>query len=301
LLLAASPLVVGLAACGGDESASSDAITSDAITADVTLPPVADTTVDGDDDGADAAGDYTYPTGADDVVVRYAEEGGFTTRERAFQQTPVLLISGDGRAFSPGAQIAVFPGPLLPVVQVAPITDAGIRTVLGTADALGLLADVEYTDDLGVADATTAVVTLAADGEVWQHEAYALGLTAAPGGDAMSDARAALAEFTSRLGALPALVGDELGEAELFDPAEFGVVAIEVPDIASFGVDGIEPTVVDWPSDVSVRLAEATQCTVVPASEVAELFADADELTLFDDAGTTYQLLVRPVLPGATC
>ena len=91
--------VLGFAACGGD---------SDSPAADDSLPPVAD--------------GYEYPTGADDVVIEYAEVGGFVLREFAFQQTPNVLISGDGRSFSPSAQIAIYPGPLLPAVQVQPLT-----------------------------------------------------------------------------------------------------------------------------------------------------------------------------------
>ena len=57
----------------------------------------------------------------------------------------------------------------------------------------------------------------------------------------------------------------------------------------------------EWPADVSVRLADATECTVVPAGEVGDLLAAANQLTFFSDDGTTYQLLARPALPGSQC
>ena len=43
--------------------------------------------------------------------------------------------------------------------------------------------------------------------------------------------------------------------------------AIPVDDVAAYGTDGIEPTVEDWPADVSVSLADAATCATVPAGE----------------------------------
>jgi hypothetical protein len=39
----------------------------------------------------------------------------------------------------------------------------------------------------------------------------------------------------------------------------------------------------------------------MPASEIGETLGSANQLTFFSDAGVTYQLLARPVLPGSTC
>ncbi len=271
---------LGLAACGSD---------SDSPAADDSLPPVAE--------------GYQHPTGADDVVVEYAEVGGFVPREFAFQQTPNVLVSGDGRVFGPGAQIAIFPGPLLPAVQVQPITEEGIQAILAAADEAGLLQEVDYEQPTNVADATTARVTISVNGETYVHEAYALGL-ALPGEDGQETTpqRQALADFIAELNDLPTLVGaDALGEQTIFEPSEFAIEALVVDDLSAYGADGIEPTVVDWPADVSVRLADASECTVVPAAEVGETLAAANQLTFFDDGGVTYQVLARPVLPGSTC
>ena len=285
------PLVVaiaglGIAACGSDGPGPSSP------SSDSTLPSVPS---DGQGDG------YTHPTGAGEVVVSYAELGGFTTREYAFQQPPSLLISGDGRLFSPGAQIEIYPGPLLPAVQVQAITEAGIQQILAAADEAGLLADVDYTAETNIADASTATVTISADGETWVHEAYALGF-AGPDGVEPTSERQALLRFVTQLTDLEALVGSEnLGEATLFEPTEYEIEAIAVDDLSAYGTDGIEPTVEVWPADISVRLVDAAECTIVQASEVGELLASANQLTFFTDAGVTYQLLARPALPGSQC
>ena len=272
-----------LAACGGDDAA--------APASESTLPAV-DTT-------AASSGDYDHPTGADDVVIEYAEVGGFTTREFAFQQTPRLLVSGDGRAFSPGAQIEIYPGPLLPAVQVQSITEAGIQSIFAAADAAGLLADVEYEAPTNIADASTAQLILNVNDETWVHEAYALGFSAPGGAGESTPERQALLDFVTQLNDLPALVGaEQLGEVTLFEPESYQIEAIVIDDLSVYGTDGIEPTVVEWPVDVSVRLADASTRVDVPAAEVADTLGAANQLTFFTDAGVTYQVLARPRLPG---
>jgi hypothetical protein len=275
---------VALAACGNDDDG---AVGTDPGS---TLP------------GVDAPGDgFEHPTGADEVVISYVEAGGFTTREFAFQQTPNVLVSGDGRVFSPGVQIAIYPGPLLPAVQVQTITEEGIQQLLAAAADAGLLADVEYDGPTNLADAPTAIVTINAAGETWVHEAYALGL-GSPDGTETSPEREALLGFVRLLGDLSAAAGPEnVGETELFEPREYAIEALVVDDLSAYGGDGIEPRVMEWPEEITTRLADATSCTVVPTAEVGATLLAADQLTFFTDDGVTYQVLARPVLPGRSC
>jgi hypothetical protein len=281
VLLAA--VAVGLAACGDDS------VEEGAPEPSVSLPGVPSTD-----------GGLEHPTGADEVIVSYAELGGFTTPEVTFQQTPAVLISGDGLVYTPGAQIAIFPGPLLPTLQVQTITEEGIQTVLAAAEEDGLFGDIEYEAPTNVADVTTSTVIISANGETWTHEAYALTLGAGAG--TTTPERQALLNFIMQLTDLTTLVGAEnLGETVLFEPTEYAIQAVPVEDLAVYGSDGIEPIVVEWPTDASVRLADASSCTTMPASEIGETLAAANQLTFFSDAGLTYQLLARPVLPGSTC
>lgn len=276
LLLAVAAL--GFAACGGD---------SDSPAAGESLPPATD--------------GYQHPSGADDVVIEYAEVGGFMPREFAFRQTPNVLISGDGRSFSPGAQIEIYPGPLLPAVQVWTLGEAGTQEALAAADDAGLFADIDYDEPTNIADASTAQVTINVNGETYVHSAYALNAGGGLGGrdDTLSPERQALLDFIDVLSAL-ALPGPD-AEAEFFEPAEYGIEALVVSDLDAFGTDGIEPTVVDWPADTSVRLADASACTVVPASEVGDALVTANQLTFFAEDDITYQVLAKPILPGTAC
>jgi hypothetical protein len=285
--------VLFVAALGVVASCGSDA---DSPAAGDSLPPVTD------DSLPPAADGYEHPMGPDDVVIEYVEVGGFTTREFTFQQTPNVLVSGDGQVFGPGAQIAIYPGPLLPAVQVQPVSAQGIQSMLAAADDAGLLQAVEYEQPTNIADASTARVTINVNGETFVHEAYALGLGMAGDGVEESTERQALAGFIAELNDLPTLVGaDELGEQILFDPAEYGIEALVVDDLAAYAADDIQPTVLDWPADLGVRLADASSCTVVSAEEVGETLLAATQLTFFTDADVTYQVLAKPILPGTTC
>ena len=251
---------------------------------------------------------YEHPTGADEVVLSYAEVGGFTTREFAFQNPPVLLVTGDGRVITPAAVTAVFPGPLVAPLQIQSITEEGIQALLAAADDAGLLREVDYADDAEqlIADASTAQVEIAADGETWVHSAYALGIDSLPAaagdGAELSPDRAALQDFVESLADLGTLVGAEnLGEQEIYEPSAYQLLAFPVDDPSAFERDGIEPTLLDWPTDAGVSLADAESCVEVDADMVGPVLTGADELTLFADDGTTYQVLARPVIPGRTC
>ncbi|MFK8022658.1 MAG: hypothetical protein AB8G26_01735, partial [Ilumatobacter sp.] len=89
-LLAAAPAV--LTACGSDGTTLPQAETPAESSPETT--PVADDDTDGSttDPVADADLD------GDTVVLSLTAEGGFTTREFAFQNPPTLLVTDDGRA-----------------------------------------------------------------------------------------------------------------------------------------------------------------------------------------------------------
>lgn len=270
-LLVASALVLG--ACGDD--------TVDPGSAGSTVPPPAITT--------EPSGNqrYEHPDGADDVIVSIEFVGGFMPMEAMFRQIPNLVATGDGRLFIPGPQIAIYPGPLLPNVQVGDIGEERLQALLRLADDHGLLAERVYESPTDIADAPDTVVTVRVGDETFVHRAYALGL-----GESESDeARAQLAAFV--VAASAATVVDTVE----FVPAAFRVRAFAVDDLTGFE---LEPTVIEWPVD-QVELAAAGGCVIIDAAEVGELFAAADQLTFFEQGDVTYQLAAVPVFPGSGC
>lgn len=289
-LLLPAALVVALAACGDDSEPVGEPIGD---VTETTAPPTApaSSAPEPTTPPTSAAPDgYEHPTATDAVVVSIAYEGGFTTPEMAFSRLPVLTVTGDARQFTLGPQIAIFPGPLLPNVQVAEIGDDGIQQLLGLADEHGLLQEREYDEPANIADASDTVVTIQADGETYVHRAYALGIGGGPGETEESGDRADLQRFVEA-----ATIGEV--ETDAYAADTFLVRSFPVDDLTGYDV---EPTVVEWPS-ADIELAAASDCLEIPSDDVADTFAEANQLTFFEQDGTTYQLAVKPQIPGVTC
>lgn len=275
--LTAGALVLGLAACGDDSSTADQPV---AEPGDTIAPPetvVAPPTTE--------AG-FEHPTGADEVVVEITYEGGFVPVDFAFGQLPTLLVSGDGRQFTLGPQVAIYPGPLLPNVLVSEGGEEGVQALLDLAAEHGLLTEREYERNDMIADAADTVVRIHANGETYEHRAYALGLDGAETGD-----RGELQAFVEAATAAA-------DEAVVFEAENYLLRATPIADLSGYDV---EPTIVEWPVESSLALPGAADCAEVPVASVQELLADANQLTFFTQDDVTYQLTVKPQLPGSSC
>jgi hypothetical protein len=276
------PLLV-IAGCGGDDPAPRAA---------GTLPPVTSAPAT---TGPEAR-PYDLATGADDVVISVRYDGGFAPVGAIFARTPVALITGDGRALTTGPEPAIYPGPLLPNILERSITPAGVQQLVAMADRLGLLADVTYPRDDRVADAPDTIVEITVGGRTFHHDAYALGIDDTEVGAG----RRRLLDFVAALGDLEGTVGGTaLGPEQPFRPDEYLIQAV-VSDPATSSTNP-RPSVVPWPSDAPVRLADATACAAVPTDVAARLFDRANALTYFGEAGVTYYVAAVQQVPGRTC
>jgi len=248
---------------------------------------------------ADPAADpgYTLPTGADDVFLRIASDGGFVAPETIFVRIPTLLVAGDGRSFSPSAITMEWPGPLIMPMTVRTITPAGLQRLAKLADEarlIGFTPDYTIPDGIGIADAPDTVVAITVNGSTFEHRAYALGLD-----DPTTPERDRLRKFVESTGNLAALLGAEnLGEEQQFEATSYRFRATEV-DPAQW----TEPmNIVDWPASTGVRLVDAAECATVKAAKVAGLLTGAKQNWLFREGETVYQLAIAMVLPGdASC
>mgnify|MGYP001814211877 CR=1 FL=1 len=285
-----SVLALAVVACGSDSDDAGDTETLPEPPA-TELPPT-----------TEAPPDTAAPVDTEDadVVLEYGTYGGFTTPAFSFQMQPDVYVSSDGRVFGPGPAPAIYPGALVPAMSVRTITQDGIDSLLAAAEDAGMLAEVDYEADTMIADAGTATLRIRTDGEEFLHEAYALGIGGPPGTDGeLTPERDALADFIDQLFDLETLVGaSELGDPEPFDPTGYQFVAQPIADPSVYGA---EPTVVDWPADTGVRLAESLECVEIERAAVGDLFESANELTFFVEDDLIYGLAVRPVLPGRTC
>ena len=265
----------------------------------------------GADDPEVTAGEPPPPAGgdqhaddADAVVLSITDVGGFVPSDRTFTNAPRLLVTGGGRVIQGGPVILIYPGPLLPNLLQRSITEAGIQRLIDLADEHGLLGDVTYMRPGNIADAPDTVVTVTVNGETFEHGAYALGLGGGPDGGETDAARARLFDFVvaaTDLTSDPA--ADEIGPEVPYRSDSYLIRAREAENTEPTGDAPIviEPTLVDWPSDAPVRLAEAAECAEVPTNRFAQMFEDANQLTRFVDGGVAYSLAVTPRVPGRSC
>ena len=304
--LAVPGLSAVLAACGDDtQGAGANPTTTapDTTAPDTTAPDTTgpDTTTPGT--GTNITYGIVHPTAADEVVVRLGYFGGLVPFGMAFENVPSVLISGDGRVYTPGVTTAIFPGPLLPAINVRTIDEAGIQRVLAlAADAALLQPPPEYSADLNIADAPVTQLILNANGSTFTHEAYALGLQ----DPAETKARNVLNGVVIQINDLEQLVGTEhLGEDAPLEPETYRFQARPLTVEELGGYTDPVPAVVPWPDSIGVALADAEMCAEVPATAVGTLFADANERTFFSEGdgetATVYQVTAAALLPGDRC
>jgi hypothetical protein len=268
----------------------------------------------GDDDsgssgstGATGAAGIAHPTGADQLILRMASEGGFVPYEYTLGSTPFWSLLGNGTLIVPGPQIEIYPGPALPSLTATPVSEDGIQAILEAARDAGLMdGDANYGNQC-IADAATTVFTTSADGTTTVVSAYALDVgepAGTCGNDKDAEARAKLAAFQAKLTDLRSwLPNGSLGTERPYDPTEMRVYVLPYQGDAELPQDPIE-----WPLEPPLDAfgepvqdaPAATRCGVVTGDDLATLLAAAKEanaLTPWTSGGTEYHLLFRPLLP----
>lgn len=245
-----------------------------------------------------------WPEDADVAVIRWTSGGGFAPMGSDLANPPQLVITAGGKVYQAGAVIAIYPGPALVPITARTINAAGMaRLYAAVKDAQLLGTAPDYSSDVNVADApTTSVVISTATGTV-VHQAYALGLTGPDGGAETTPARQHLLAFLNTLQDLDAVVGAEnITASTTFVPTEYRLAAYPV-NVADYTTDQtIKPVILPWPASTGVALADAATCVRRTADQVGTILADANQLTFFEDAGVTYRIAARAVLPGdPTC
>jgi hypothetical protein len=251
----------------------------------------------------------TWATGPNDLVLRLRLAGGFVPPGVDQTNIPVVSVMGDGRVITQGPQIMIYPGPLLPSLQVQVLNAAGMRKLLDAAAEAGLLVpDITY-EQHSVADAPTSFFTLIADGCTHHVNADALmELEITTGLDQKTiEARAKLLKFRNALSDLPTLVGAaNVSDGGTFQAGSFRIVSRE--ESAGTGATGSPVTTVKWPlatplatfgAQLSVGLPD-TRCGVAggaDAQTLKPLLEKANAETHWSSGGRTYYLRVRPLLP----
>lgn len=257
-------------------------------------------------------GEIAHPTGATDLVLRLGEGGGFVMPAFAMMQSPPFSLYGDGTVvYRPASEPfpETKPGePMrLPPLRVATMTEEQVQLLL--RDALGpggLGMARERYDNQQVADASTSVFTIDADGRQKQVSAYALGIGPAdpanPGPD--DEILAAMAAFAERLRNFDQEVAKGAAtDVGLLQPDSFRAFLLE----DGFSQGPVRPW--PWPTFGPEDFAVVEDGTgfgvpsrILSGLEVSLLGVENPEggisgILLAGPDGKTYTLGLRPLLP----
>jgi hypothetical protein len=247
-----------------------------------------------------------HPTGANDLVLRVDSCCGFTAFEYTLRQLPPFTLTGDGRVFTQGPQIEIYPGPALPNVQEQTITEDGIQAILDAARDAGLGESHDYIEPMTISDAPTTIFTLV-DANGTRHVTRAYALTESnddgiPPKD--REARQKLRKFWDRLGDLQSW----LPQGSVGDQHEYQPTALRINERTYVATDADpEQQPKDWPLQQPlssfgepVEGQQDMRCGTVDGSDAQTLLPDikrSNELTPWVSDGTRYRLFVRPLLP----
>ena len=257
-----------------------------------------------------------HPQGASDVVVKIEHVGGFVMQETIVTRMPHFALYGDGSVITQGPQIAIYPAPALPNLQMGTLTGEGIQKILVAAREAGLLdGDKEYRLDM-IADAATTVFTITAAGETHTVSVYALMLAEEELNNDMvpedeREARQKLAEFEAMmLDYMSWLPAEAVAETEISYPMEQLQIVVVPRDMFMIGDGSIDVGEMDWPLETPLArigdeypFLQQASCAVIEGDDLGTLvdaLNEANELTTWISEGDEYALLLRPILPDET-
>lgn len=264
-----------LAACGGADATGT------------TIPTTGPTsTTEGSDQDA----------GSSEVLLTLTSEGGFAPVEFNLDRMPRYVLLADGTLIYQGPVPAIFPGPLVPNVQVTELGPVQMDEILQLVEEMGLPEIDELIDDSNadmVADATTEFITYFDENGSHRLGIYALGITEGTG----STERILANELVQVLDEATAT-----GESRPYQAERLQVAA--GPALEFDEVDGGVET---WPLDIGFadmpEWAMGWHCVEVEGERVAsllEVFSGASQATRWDTGDEELTIKARPLLPGET-
>jgi hypothetical protein len=245
----------------------------------------------------------TLPDGADTLVLRIEDTGGFVPAGALTARVPRVSVYADGRMVTDGPVALMYPGPALPNVLVARLGADQVRQVVDRA----LAAGVAETADLGtppIADATTTRFTLTTAEATYVREVYALERVPSPGSGhddgltgQQSAGREALAGLVSALEDLDQQQFAAGTPPQTYTPSALAVVGRPWVDPG----DGLPQPTLDWPGPPLPG-----GCVVVTGDQVPVVLAAArsgNSATSWRTAdGGLWSVQFRPLLPDeSTC
>ncbi len=265
--------------------------------------------------GPGTSSPIVHPAG-DSLVFRVSTQGGFIGPNVTFTSFPGFSLQGDGRVIVPGAQIAIYPAPALPAVNVRRLSESGIQAVLAEVLKTGVFAtSAEYRGAQSVVmDAPDTIFTLHADGREVTVLVYGLGTlptdTSHTGISAEELAtHATLLHLSERLTNLDAWLPASAWADPASTPFQPAALRLLVRNADADPPDssGIPNPLVAWPTSddpatfgAPVSTLPGARCGVVSGPDAMvwyQALSTANQLTRFTDAGHRYAVSVRFMLP----
>jgi hypothetical protein len=246
------------------------------------------------------------------LLLKVTSEGGFINPAATLAALPTVTVYADGKIFTPAPVDAIFPGPLLPALNVRDVGPDGATSILAAIRTAGL--DKPAAGGPGIpGDAGTNVFTVVVDGTTTTSR-FAGGGPGGPGGSGVgvggttggAPERTAAIDLLNRLLDPAETWGAPSAPEKPYTPSGYRIFvgpANPQPD-ASAG------SAAAWPLATPL---DAFGILAVPDRGIAglrqgvALGADAATLTpilksattetTFTSAGKSYTLHVRPLLP----
>jgi hypothetical protein len=250
-----------------------------------------------------------HPTGADQVILRIGYEGGFVPASYLLTRMPLFSLDGDGCFVTQGPMIEIYPQPALPNLLVTCLSEEGVQLILKAAQEAGLLdGDAEYHNNM-IADASTTVFIVNADGKEIRVSAYALG-----GEEYTTDglsaeeveARKKLHAFVEKMSDLRSWLPDNVfvSEEQPYEIERMQVVfEPSSSPSAPIAPEELEQQEIEWPlaGVGEPYFTDPFTCTVIEGEDldqVIEQMREANQLTLWTVGDESYYLYLRPLLAG---
>jgi hypothetical protein len=157
---------------------------------------------------------------AAELVLRVETAGGFTPPEYQLRVVPEFSVLGDGRVFTLGPQIEIYPPPAMPPIVGWKVTSNALAKIIAEAEAAGLNGEDRSYDNQMISDAPTTTFTYVDDdGKTHKISVYALGIgeergAPAPQGQSAEDAEARrkLNELRTKLLDLKSWLKDDVSD-----------------------------------------------------------------------------------------
>lgn len=226
-----------------------------------------------------------------------------------FAVGPLLVITGDGVAVTPGAVPAIYPGPLLPNLVGRTISESGRAAIVAAANDLGLLgASTDFSEDGGLLGGATGRIEITVDGRL-------ITLTGRPDAhlecittpcDPAPGSPEAFGALWTRLLDLPSWLPAQLGPEGPYVPRAYALLVTPASDPDP----SLPQSPAAWPLTTPLAtfgrpVANGTaRCGTVAGAD-AELLRPAleaaNQLTPWmqdPGAGDAFGLVVRPLTPG---